>query len=367
MVPDVSEARLLMLFSEGITEPLHGWVKDFKPTNLHDAIWKTRDLAGASQKHKFTPRPPIVPKGKESRFVDKGKGKLDEATRRELRRKKLCFTCKEPWEPRHRCMGKGKIHYIEVLSDSEEEEDEVGNIQNMEVTPTNEEHIQEEGEEETVHKQPGIKKAVIASISGVQRFSTFRIRGVLQGQRVTMLIDGGASHNFIDAALVRKRHLPTIEFDGFMVEVAGGRTMPCDRYIPQMNITLGRYNLTQDFYVMDLPDTNVILGVQWLSTLGPITTNYKTMEMSFNSEEGKKVTLKGMTENSPKVVSTKRMEAIFRHGDVAYATECLVVTQSTQEKHHSYSGDMQRIIDKHRKVFGPIPPGQFQIGDLSIS
>jgi hypothetical protein len=150
-----------------------------------------------------------------------------------------------------------------------------------------------------MRKQSGIKKAVIASINGVQRFSTFRIRGVLQGKRFTVLIDGGASHNFIDAALVSKRHLPTIEFDGFMVEVQGGSTMPCERYIPQLNITLGRCSLTQDFYVMDLPDTNVILGVQWLSTLGPITTNYETMEMSFKSEEGKRVTLKGMTENSP--------------------------------------------------------------------
>jgi hypothetical protein len=46
---------------------------------------------------------------------------MDEATRRELRRKKLCFTYKEPWYLGHRCLGEGKIHYIEVVSDSEEE------------------------------------------------------------------------------------------------------------------------------------------------------------------------------------------------------------------------------------------------------
>jgi hypothetical protein len=141
--------------------------------------------------------------------------------------------------------GKGKIHYIEVLSDSEEEDD-VGHLQNMEVTQVEEEHTHEEEEEETMHKHAGIKKVVIASISGVPKFSTFRMRGVLQGQRVTILIDGGASHNFIDVALVNMRHLPTVEFEGFLVEVAGGRTMPCDRYIPQMSLTLGRYNLTQD-------------------------------------------------------------------------------------------------------------------------
>jgi hypothetical protein len=109
---------------------------------------------------------------------------------------------------------------------------------------------------------------------------------------------------------------------------------------------------------MDLRDTNVILTIKCLSTLGPNTTNYKTMEMSFNYEEGKRVTLKGMTENAPKVVSVKHMQAVFRHGDMAYAAECLVVTQNTQEKHISYIGDIQRIIDKHMKVFGPIPPGK---------
>ena len=43
---------------------------------------------------------------------------------------------------------------------------------------------------------------------------------------------------------------------------------------------------------MDLPDTNISLDVQWLITLGPITTNYKTMEMSFVEEGGRKVVLR---------------------------------------------------------------------------
>jgi hypothetical protein len=55
---------------------------------------------------------------------------MDEETQRELRRKKLFFSCKEPWELGHRCMGKGKVHYIEVLSDEEDDdEDESTHIQ----------------------------------------------------------------------------------------------------------------------------------------------------------------------------------------------------------------------------------------------
>jgi hypothetical protein len=133
MVLDVSDSRLLMMYIEGLTEPMRGWVKPFKPVTLQDAIERTRDLVGAANKNRFTPKPPIIPRGRDTRPMDKGKGKLDEATRRDLQRKQLCFTCKEPWQPGHRCLGKGKIHYIEVMSDSEEETDdeEGGSIHTM--------------------------------------------------------------------------------------------------------------------------------------------------------------------------------------------------------------------------------------------
>jgi hypothetical protein len=133
--------------------------------------------------------------------------------------------------------------------------------------------------------------------------------------------------------------------------------MPCDRYIPGMKLTLGRHDLAQDFYVMDLPDTNIILGVQWLSTLGPITTNYKTMEMSFTEENGKKVVLRGMSGNTPRVVTAKRMEAIFRREDIAYVVECRISVRVDKKGETHYSPEIQRIINKHNKVFGPIPPG----------
>ena len=54
---------------------------------------------------------------------------------------------------------------------------------------------------------------------------------------------------------------PEMEFEGFKVEVAGGSTMPCNMYISGMKLTLGRHDLAQDFYVMDLPAINIILGV----------------------------------------------------------------------------------------------------------
>jgi hypothetical protein len=112
----------------------------------------------------------------------------------------------------------------------------MGQIQNMEAEST------EFAKEEQVTGQDSM--ATLASIIGVPKYKTFRMRGVLQGQRVSVLIDGGASHNFIDATLLKKRHIPIVEFEGFKVEVAGKSTMPCDIYISGLKLTLGRHELT---------------------------------------------------------------------------------------------------------------------------
>jgi hypothetical protein len=61
--------------------------------------------------------------------------------------------------------------------------------------------------------------------------------------------------------MVERRNIPRVDFEGFLVEVAGGHTIACDRYIPQMSLTLGRYNFIHEFYVVDIPDTNIVLGV----------------------------------------------------------------------------------------------------------
>jgi hypothetical protein len=107
----------------------------------------------------------------DQRGLDRGRGRMDETTRRELRRKQLCFTCKEPWDPTHKCMGKGKAHYIEVISDDEEEED-FGHLQNIEANPT-----VNTKEEDVSHSLVADEKVTLASISRVPKFNTFRMRG----------------------------------------------------------------------------------------------------------------------------------------------------------------------------------------------
>jgi hypothetical protein len=65
------------------------------------------------------------------------------------------------------------------------------------------------------------------------------------------------------------------------VVVAHGYNMACTQRIEGLDVTLGNYMLTDDFYVIDLADTHVVLGVQWLYSFGDICMNCQDMRMEF--------------------------------------------------------------------------------------
>ncbi len=57
MVTNIYEAHLVMLYTEGLTEPLRGWVKAYQPATLQDAISRTKDLQESMPKPRFTLKP----------------------------------------------------------------------------------------------------------------------------------------------------------------------------------------------------------------------------------------------------------------------------------------------------------------------
>ena len=57
--------------------------------------------------------------------------------------------------------------------------------------------------------------------------------------------------------------------------------MECNYWIPKLNVALSNYQMTDSFYVVDVADIHVVLGVQWLYSIGKYTTDYTAMEMEF--------------------------------------------------------------------------------------
>jgi hypothetical protein len=93
-------------------------------------------------------------------------------------------------------------------------------------------------------------------------------------------------------------------------------------------------------------------------TLGKITTNYQTLEMGFRDNDGKRVVWRGMPTGAPRTVSTKRIERIFKHGEVAYVAKCLITTRKDSEGRQQYHTEIRNLLGRHQQVFGSIPPGR---------
>lgn len=60
----------------------------------------------------------------------------------------------------------------------------------------------------------------------------------------------------------------------------------------------------------------------------------------------------------PKVVSSERMEAVLRHQDIEWVTECFITSQDQTDLRQQFSTDIQALLNKHDRVFENIPPGR---------
>jgi hypothetical protein len=94
------------------------------------------------------------------------------------------------------------------------------------------------------------KGVTIATLSGVPKYYTFKVRGIFQEKRITTLVDGGVTHNFIDVALFTRINIPAEDFEGLNVVVVDGYNMMCTQRIRGMEVTLGNYMLNKKNYIM---------------------------------------------------------------------------------------------------------------------
>ncbi|MCO5561529.1 hypothetical protein L7F22_015149 [Adiantum nelumboides] len=89
--------------------------------------------------------------------------------------------------------------------------------------------------------------------------------GKINGHEVTVLLDNGSSHNFVDAKLVQKLSLRTRDSDHeYRVKMARGvDTDVWNRMVPDLSLELANYKENMDFHIMRLDRADVILGIPW--------------------------------------------------------------------------------------------------------
>ena len=54
--------------------------------------------------------------------------------------------------------------------------------------------------------------------------------------------------------------------------------MDCTKWIPKLQVTIRNDTINDNFYVVNVADTNLVLGVQWLYSFKENTININSME-----------------------------------------------------------------------------------------
>lgn len=195
----------------------------------------------------------------------------------ERRAKGLCFKCGGKFHPTlHKCPERSMRVLILGEGEGVNEEGEIVSIETVET----------EEEDEDVEAECKI----IGVMGSMGEFHTMKIDGKIAGIEVVVLIDSGASHNFISPEITTALGLQITPMAAKTIRLGDGHKVLSKGLCEGVRISLGSQTFVVDALVLELGGLDVVLGVSWLSTLGKVVVDWKDLSMQF-LYEGKMINL----------------------------------------------------------------------------
>jgi hypothetical protein len=216
--------------------------------------------------------------GQRSGMVERWKGvrSINNDEFEERRAKGLCFKCGGKYHPTlHKCPERS-LRVLILGGEAMTEEGEIVNLEEVEV----------ESEEE---KEVECKLMGVLGSMGESR--TMKVEGKIQNVDLLLLIDSGASHNFISPKVTTALGLVITLTAAKSIKLGDGHRVTTRGVYKGVNLKMGELEVGVDAFVLEL-GLDMVLGVAWLSTLGKVIMDWKALAMKF-SYDNKLVKLQG--------------------------------------------------------------------------
>nr|GEY45182.1 transposon Ty3-G Gag-Pol polyprotein [Tanacetum cinerariifolium] len=91
-----------------------------------------------------------------------------------------------------------------------------------------------------------------------------------------------STHNFVDQALVNRLGLQVDPTVNFSVVVANREKLACTGRVRNLSLVVQGCVISTDFFMLSVAACLIVLGVQWLKTLGPIEFDFNNLTMGFH-------------------------------------------------------------------------------------
>ncbi|KAM0035237.1 putative retrotransposon gag domain, aspartic peptidase domain superfamily [Helianthus debilis subsp. tardiflorus] len=171
-----------------------------------------------------------------------------------------CFRCGEKYGPGHRCKT-GTFKLLETADGMEKQTDCIV--------------------EQLADSATELAEISLHALFGKPNPITMKLQGILADTEIIILIDSGSTGNFISDTLVRELKLTSQLVTPFGVQTGNGDIIRCSRLCKNVNFHIGDLQITQEFYPFSLGGADVVLGVQWLASLGTVQANWNKMFIIF--------------------------------------------------------------------------------------
>lgn len=103
---------------------------------------------------------------------------------------------------------------------------------------------------------------------GLTTLGTMKMTGKLGSRAVMVLVDCGATHNFLSLELVNELELPITSTTNYGVVMGTGESVKGKGICKGVVLEIQNIQAVEDFLPLELGSTDVILGMQWLGELG---------------------------------------------------------------------------------------------------
>jgi hypothetical protein len=178
----------------------------------------------------------------------------------ERRRQGLCFNCNEKYSQGHNRFYR-RLFFVEGVEIDDRANADAAAMADI-----------------------GATKAPVFSlhaVAGVAIGKTMQVRVLVGMTPLIALLDTGSTHSFIAEEAARRTGLPIQPRPRLTATVANGERVPCPGILRHAPLTIDGSNFAVDLFVMPLTGYDVVLGTQWMATLGKLVWDLVVSTVSF--------------------------------------------------------------------------------------
>ncbi|GKA16476.1 retrotransposable element Tf2, partial [Tanacetum coccineum] len=206
------------------------------------------------------------------------------------------------------------------------------------------------------------------ALVGITTYHTMRVKGRVGKISIHILIDSRSTHNFVDVNCAKRIGCRIKKTYPLQVDVPGGNKMISACECKDFIWSLQGMEFKIDAMLLPLGGCEMVLGVQWLSTLRDIKWNFESMRME-SVYNGSKVTIRGTKQPTLQWMTGKECsrKMACNVAELASLSLCVyhvsLMTTTAEEHEGAFGTKLNQLLNSFNDVFAvptTLPPHREQ-------